>query len=109
LDQDLVAIIAAEVNVKTLSFTQDGEITLDLEITQTLKEEGIVRDAKRFLQDQRKLAGKLPSERIAKAVLAMSSHDTEVLARYITDLQVTSNIEKLEVRSHEGVPTVSFE
>ena len=108
LEQEFIGIIAAEVNVKQILFTQDGGVTLNTEITQTLKEEGIVRDARRLIQDQRKISGKLPSDVIEHATLFVPSHDAEVLARHTGELQVGSNISHIEVVSQEGPPTIVF-
>jgi isoleucyl-tRNA synthetase len=59
LDQELIALIADEVNVKKVSFGQDvtEEFVLDTDITQELKEEGMVRELVRTIQDMRKTKG----------------------------------------------------
>ena len=108
LEQEFVAIIAAEVNVKEISFTEEGGVTLNTEITQSLKEEGIVRDAKRLIQDQRKTSGKLPSDVIVRATLFVPLHDAEILARHTEELQSGSNISHVDVVSQEGPPAVTF-
>ncbi len=62
----LLDLIKDEVNVKDVLFddTIEGEVALDLNITQELKEEGMVRDIIRFVQEMRKEAGLKPTDEI---------------------------------------------
>ncbi|MEK7124515.1 MAG: isoleucine--tRNA ligase [Patescibacteria group bacterium] len=63
---ELLELIKAEVNVKEIVF--DGkiknEVELDLNITEELKEEGLVREVIRFVQEMRKEAGLKPQDEI---------------------------------------------
>ncbi|MCL5113503.1 MAG: isoleucine--tRNA ligase [Patescibacteria group bacterium] len=62
IKNDFKEIIADELNVKKVNF--DKSIKLDTKLTATLKNEGIVRDLIRYIQNGRKKAGKEVSDRI---------------------------------------------
>lgn len=59
---DLLQIIADEINVKKISF--GPEFKLDLRITPELKEEGMIREIIRSVQELRKKANLMPKHRI---------------------------------------------
>ncbi|MDO8424429.1 MAG: class I tRNA ligase family protein, partial [bacterium] len=61
-NKELVNLIKDEVNVKNVVFGQS--LKLDTEITAELKEEGIIREIIRHIQDMRKEAGLRPQDRI---------------------------------------------
>lgn len=61
-EQDLLELIKEEVNVKEITF--GNSFKLDTEITPQLKEEGIVREVIRNLQEMRKLAGLKPVQEV---------------------------------------------
>ncbi len=63
---ELLEIVKEEVNVKAVVFddTIETDVALDLVITQELKEEGMVREVVRFVQEMRKEAGLRPSDEI---------------------------------------------
>jgi len=62
LDQELLDLIKDEINVKEIIY--GSELKLNTIITQELKEEGMVRDAIRQIQEMRKKAGLKPEDRI---------------------------------------------
>jgi isoleucyl-tRNA synthetase len=69
----LLAIIAEEINVKTIEIVKDlaaGTVELDTTITAELKEEGFVRDLVRAVQGARKDAGLSPQDAIALTISA---------------------------------------
>lgn len=63
---ELVALIADEVNVKSVVFDEavDGDVVLDTTITSELKQEGMFRDLARAVQDARKKAGMNPDDSV---------------------------------------------
>jgi len=66
LDKELIGLIKEEINVKEaiLNKKLGTEIKLETKITPQLKEEGIVREVIRYLQDMRKKIGLKPKDRI---------------------------------------------
>src|SRR3989338_7138096 len=62
--QDLLDIIADEVNVKEVKVSEGSEIKLDTTLTDELKNEGIARDIIRAIQDARKTENLSPGEKI---------------------------------------------
>jgi len=61
-ESELLDLIKEEVNVKEITFGK--ELKLNTEITAELKEEGIVREVIRNIQEMRKAAGLKPKDRI---------------------------------------------
>ena len=66
MDRQLLELIKDEVNVKEIIFDKKikNEIELDTKITVSLKEEGIVREIIRNIQEMRKKAGLKPKDKI---------------------------------------------
>ncbi len=64
--RELLEILKEEVNVKEIQFDDkiSGEVELDLNITKELKEEGLVREFVRLIQDLRAKAGLSAEDRI---------------------------------------------
>jgi isoleucyl-tRNA synthetase len=65
-DSEFLDLIKDEVNVKAVSINLQlsGELELDTEITAALREEGLVRDLVRMVQDLRQEGGLVPKDRI---------------------------------------------
>ncbi len=65
-EQDFLHLIKDEANVKEIIFDAkiENEVELDIKITKELKEERIVREIIRYIQDLRKQAGLKPSDKI---------------------------------------------
>lgn len=65
-DSELLQILKDELNVKEIIFGAaiEDEFALDTEITAELKDEGMIRDLVRELQELRKQAGLVPQDRI---------------------------------------------
>jgi len=66
IDPELMELIKEEINVKEIIFEPDleNEIVLNTEITAELKEEGLVRELIRQIQQMRKEQGLVPQDRI---------------------------------------------
>ncbi len=75
LSEDLLDLVKDEVNVKEIVFdgTIEGEVELDLVITQDLKDEGTLRDIVRDVQAQRKEAQLKPEDKISVQISASDS------------------------------------
>jgi len=65
-EKELIELIKDEVNIKEIIFDEvfEAEINLDKKITKELKEEGIVRELVRQIQDMRKQAGLTRKDKI---------------------------------------------
>jgi len=59
-------LVKEEVNVKEIIFDKniENEVELDINITEELKEEGMIRDLIRFVQDKRKEEKLVPQDKI---------------------------------------------
>ncbi|MEI6843525.1 MAG: class I tRNA ligase family protein [bacterium] len=89
-------IIADEVNVKKINVAEGQPLALDTELTPELKEEGIVRDIIRGIQDVRKKENLNPSDEIK---LIVSAH-SDIVALFKVHLEM--------IKSPTGVKTVEF-
>ncbi len=63
LPEEIAAIVRDELNVKSITFGAP-EVTLDTEITEELRLEGLAREVVRLIQDRRKKAGLNVEDRI---------------------------------------------
>jgi isoleucyl-tRNA synthetase len=67
-DDECLSIIKDELNVKEVvvdKFLAEGTVALDTDITDALRDEGDMREMVRTIQDMRKAAGLMPSDRVA--------------------------------------------
>ena len=80
---ELLDLIKDEVNVKEVLFdgTISEDVALDTNITPALKEEGLVRDIVRNIQDQRKEQGLVPRDVISLS-LALPAKEKLVLEKH---------------------------
>jgi isoleucyl-tRNA synthetase len=66
-DDECLSIIKDELNVKEVvvdKFLAEGTVALDTDITDALRDEGDMREMVRTIQDMRKAAGLMPSDRV---------------------------------------------
>ena len=95
LPDEYLSIVADEVNVKKVERAGDG-IALDTNITDELKEEGLVRDTTREIQAFRKSQNMKPGES-ATHRLQVSPESRAILEKHLTELQkATSTIIEFE-------------
>ena len=81
LDDELLDLIKGEVNVKKVSVAKDlkEEVELDTEISEVLKEEGLIREFIRQVQDFRKELRLTPQEKVG--LFAKGSPDIEKILK----------------------------
>jgi len=114
--QDLLDIIADEVNVKEVKVSAGSEIKLDTTLTDELKNEGIARDIIRGIQDARKTENLSPSEKI-KLVVSTEEVIKSIILSFETMIksptqvvEITFSLDKQMhiVKLDEGETTVSI-
>jgi isoleucyl-tRNA synthetase len=96
---ELLDLIKDEVNVKEVLFDDriEQNIKLDTTITDVLKEEGIMRDLIRFIQDYRKEQGLKPEDRISvwfsceAPLIKILENNKKVLLQEIRAKEMTVN------------------
>ena len=88
LPQEYLSIIADEVNVKRVEAGKD--IALDTNITEELRDEGILRDTIRLVQDARKAAKLKAGERGAVSIL-ISEENRPVVERNLETMKKQTN------------------
>ena len=92
--QELLDIIANEVNVKKVVASGVGEIKLDTTLTNELKNEGVARDIIRGIQDARKTENLSPSEKIKLVVCAPENVKT-VIATFETMIKSPTQVDEI--------------
>ena len=88
--QEFHVIIADEVNVRGVVFGK--ELALDTTITPELREEGVVRDTIRLVQDARK-AAKLHHSEHGKVSVNVPAEDRTIVEKHLDRIQKDTNTE----------------
>src|SRR3989338_5009710 len=92
--QELLELIKDEVNVKKITF--GGELKLDTKITPELKEEGMIREFIRNIQEMRRDTGRKPSQKISCQI--MGSQELErIIGRWTKFIKKETNTIELKV------------
>ncbi len=98
-NKELLEVLKEEVNVKEILFDDSiaGEIELDINITPELREEGMVREFTRLIQDLRKEANLKPKDNV---MIFIESHvDLEkMLVNNLTTLKNDVNASSIEFK-----------
>jgi len=115
LDKELLGILKEEVNVKEVVFDKKlkVEVELDTNITPELREEGLLRELVRMVQDLRQKAGlrprdkivllaELPKEMRAAAVKQEGALKREVNAREVQYKKSDKFIAEAQTKTDEG-------
>ncbi len=99
--KELLELIKEEINVKEIVFDEKikKEVELDTEITLELKEEGMVKEIIRQIQDLRKKAGFIPQNR-PKIYFSGDSQLEEILTRNKETILKETNSQTLEFCSN---------
>jgi len=96
-------LIKDELNVKEIIFDNSirGEVELDINITEDLKQEGNYRELARALQDMRKKLGLTPSDIVS---LAFETNDIgkKLIQKFETDMKKTVLVSKIEFENNNG-------
>ena len=88
LAEDFLQLIRDEVNVKEILFGKD--MALDTTITPALREEGVIRDTVRLVQDARKAAKMQPGERGAVSI-QVPHEDIEIVKKNLGMIEKETN------------------
>lgn len=75
LPQEYIEVVKEELNVKNIEFSKNDEVSIDTEITQELRREGLMREVIRQVQNTRKQINLEVDDRI---VLSLSTDDEEL-------------------------------
>jgi isoleucyl-tRNA synthetase len=90
LAKDFLDVIRDEVNVKSVEQADVEDLVLDTNLTPELKEEGIVRESVRAVQDARKKAGLKPGERDGVSIV-VSAEDRGVVEKNLASIAEQTN------------------
>ncbi len=94
--KECVELILDEVNVKEIVFDLEivGEVVLDTDITKELKEEGMIRDLIRSVQDLRKKSSFMPGE-LAQLFVETSADGETLIRKFETDIRKTAFLKNI--------------
>ncbi len=106
-EEELLSVISEEVNVKEVKIS-GNEISLDTNITEELKKEGIARDIIRAIQDVRKAEGLNPSQNIKLSVFA-SRKIEEVMSEFSEMIKAPTGVTSFEFSSTSEAHKVQIE
>lgn len=95
--EDLLSLIKDELNVKSVDFSSEtGEpVWIDAEITPALREEGMVRDFVRLVQEKRKKENFIPGEQ-AKLKIFVAGHLRAVIENFVSEIKKMAGLRSLE-------------
>lgn len=104
--QDFIEILLDEVNIKTIEFDSsiDAEVMIDTTITPELRDEGMVRDLVRAMQDWRKGAG-LKAGEAAGLVVSTSAVGREFVEKNMAALLKAATLSEIsfgDMSANEG-------
>ncbi|OGG79768.1 isoleucine--tRNA ligase, partial [Candidatus Kaiserbacteria bacterium RIFCSPLOWO2_01_FULL_54_13] len=95
LTEELIELIRDEVNVKEVVINNSlgkEEVALDTNVTPELREEGIIRDTIRLVQDARKAAKMRPGEHGSVSIV-VPQEDRAVIERHLAIIKKQTNTE----------------
>ena len=103
LSNEFLELIKDELNVKEVIFDEkiEGEVLLDVKITEELKQEGNYRELVRAIQDIRKKEGLTPSDVI---VLSLETNDKgkELVQKFGTEIKKTVLAKDVKLEQNNG-------
>jgi len=98
LDEEMKAIVAEELNVKQVvcHAGESLQVTLDTELTEQLKQEGLARDIMRHIQEARKQAGLAVDNRIVLALTTDNEALSNAIEAHVDELKTETLATKLD-------------
>lgn len=107
-EEKLAEILKDEVNVKNILFGAkiENEIELDTNITQDLKEEGILREILRAMQEFRQEKGLIPKDRVAMRISA-DAQTLDLIKRNEAKLLKEANASEFNFEERKGEIIIS--
>lgn len=107
LSEELLEIVKDEVNVKKVIIDEniEGDVWLDTDITEDLKEEGVARDIIRAIQDIRKNEGLNPSQSIS-VVFCVDKDIQVIIDKYSEIIRLPTGIKELTSVSEKQKHTI---
>jgi isoleucyl-tRNA synthetase len=97
---EYLQLIKDELNVKEIDFNPglESEVWLDTEITYELREEGMVRERIRQIQERRKTLGLMPREGI-NLVAEVEGRSRELMERFEGEIKAGTTIKNIDYSS----------
>ena len=100
LNGEYLEIIKDELNVKEILFGED--LSLDVVITEELKEEGLYREFLRSVQDYRKKEGLIPSDMIT-IFIETDNAGENIVKKFEDDFKKVAGIREISFASNDGI------
>jgi len=102
-NEDFFLLIKDEVNVKKVTLVENlsAEVELDTNITPELKEEGMVRELMRAIQDMRKKKGLQPSDMVT-LVVSTDEQGKKLIEKCKGEISKVTGLKNIEFTEVEG-------
>ncbi|MEW5907967.1 MAG: isoleucine--tRNA ligase [Patescibacteria group bacterium] len=100
ISDDFLPIIQNEINVKRIK-TGQKENKLDLDITEELKKEGIIRELLRNIQDLRKKSGLIPQDKIG-LIIETGKNGEKLINKFEKEIKKGTNTNTIEFSPNDG-------
>ena len=103
LSSEYIDLIKEELNIKDIIFDSSisGEVELDLNMGEELKQEGDYRELARALQDMRKKIGLTPSD-VISLTLETDENGKKLIQKFETDMKKTVLASKIDFGMNDG-------
>ena len=97
--EDFLELIKDEINVKEIIFDEKiaGDVELDLNLTQALKEEGMVRDIIRAIQELRKNNNLKPGDLINLQIIATPAGEI-LFNKFSDEISKTTGLKEIKIK-----------
>jgi isoleucyl-tRNA synthetase len=106
IGKEFLALISERVNVKDVAFDKiEGEVLLDTEITPELKEEGILRDFIRNVQELRKKEDLNPADRERTLLVSTDEAGQKFLKKFEKEIKKATLFAEIEYTSASAADT----
>ena len=108
--EEFLELIKDEINVKEIIFdvTIAGDVELDLNITKELKEEGMVRDIIRAVQELRKGKGLMPGDQI-ELIVETDKAGKAFMEKFEKEIAKAAGVKKINFGKVENGEKLMFE
>jgi isoleucyl-tRNA synthetase len=103
ISDELLNLIKDEVNVKEIIFDKriENEVEIDTAISDDLREEGIIRELSRRIQDLRKKAGLMPRQKI-ELIIETDSNREKLIKQFENEIKKGTNTTAIEFSKNDG-------
>ncbi|MBU3925868.1 class I tRNA ligase family protein, partial [Patescibacteria group bacterium] len=102
ISDELLNLIKDEINVKEVVFAEiENEIELDTEITDELRQEGVMRELTRNIQDLRKKSGLKPQDKI-EINIETDKNGEEIIKKFKSEIKKLTSTDSIKFSANNA-------